>query len=316
MPPLFPAADAPAPRWMPALQATLLVLVCFLVTLLSLSRPDYRRFTQVAEGLGAGFGHEASLADDPLTMGNAVVARSFVPEGEPVPVDAMWSGSGQLPPLSLPAVAAPAVPAAPAAPASPAGPSPEVLATAKAGVESLVVRTRAEAGTLAARFGAGISRGEIEIETRGRTTVLRLLDAGSFADGSTRLERGLRAQIEELGVLLAAQPGLLLVLRAGHAGAGKGEASDWTLSAGRAAAVAEALQSRSPALAERLTVVAYGAGRPLPDVRSRPARSNRVELAITQPLAPELRDTLAALRAAGAAAAFDHALDPQPTEVP
>ena len=46
-------ADAsPASRWMPTLLATLLVMLCFTVVLLSFSRPDYRRFAQVADEFG------------------------------------------------------------------------------------------------------------------------------------------------------------------------------------------------------------------------------------------------------------------------
>jgi hypothetical protein len=38
-------ADAsPASRWMPTLLATVLVMLCFTLVLLSFSRPDYRRF--------------------------------------------------------------------------------------------------------------------------------------------------------------------------------------------------------------------------------------------------------------------------------
>lgn len=295
-----------ASRWEPTLLAVLLVMLCFTLALLAFSRPDYRRFAQVAEGLAAGFGRAGALQEEPIPLGSAVVARSFVPEGEPVPVDAPWTGSGQLPPLDLPPLAATS---------APEGPAPELLSPVSAGVDAVVARTRAEAATLAARFRQGIARGEVEIETRGRSTVLRLLEKGAFTAGSQALTAAMRGQIEELGPLLAADPGLL-VLRSHHAGANPGEASDWAVSAGRAAAVADALQARAPAIAPRLTVVAYGASRQPADAR--PGRRNRVEIALMQPLTPELVAALDALRKASpeAAAGFASRLDPQTTEVP
>ena len=302
-------ADAsPASRWMPTLLATLLVMLCFTVVLLSFSRPDYRRFAQVAEGLGAGFGRAGALGAEPVPLGNAVVARSFAPAGEPVPVDSPWRGSGQLPPLVMPAVAAPAVPEAP---------PPALVDPVKSGVNALIAGTRAEAGRLAGRFGPGIARGEIEIEARGRSAVLRVLEKGSFAAGSPTLTPAMQSQLAELGALLAAEPGEFL-LRSYHAGATPGAPSDWFLSAARAAAVAEALQAPAPAIAERLTVLAYGATRPPADARVRTGRVNRVDIVITRTLTPELRVALDALRnhTPQSAATFEALLDPQATEVP
>lgn len=293
---------------MPALLATVVALLCFTVVLLSFSRPDYRRFAQVAGGLEAGFGRAGALPEEPVPLGNSVVSRSFVPEGEPVPVDSPWTGSGQLPPLDLPPVAAPA----PAA-----GPPPQLVATVKAGVDALIAGTRAGAGTLAARLTQGIARGEIEIETRGRTVVLRLLAGGAFALNASRLEPAMRVQIEELGAALAADPASL-VLRAYHSGARTAGASEWTLSAGRAAAVAEALQARNAALEARLTVVVHGATQPPADAPARPGRGSRVEIVITRPLTPELTAALDSLRedAPQAALAFEKMLDPHAMEVP
>ena len=293
---------------MPALLATLVALLCFTVALLSFSRPDYRRFAQVAEGLETGFGRAGALQEEPVPLGSSVVSRAFVPEGEPVPVDAAWTGSGQLPPLDVSPVAASVRADAP---------PPEQVAAVKAGVDALIAGTRAGAGSLAARLTQGISRGEVEIETRGRTVVLRLLESGSFAANASRLEPAMRVQLEELGAALGVDPASL-VLRAYHAGARTTDASDWSLSAGRAAAVADALQARNAALAARLTVIAYGATQPPPDARTRPGRGNRVEIVITRSLTPELAASLDSLRedAPQAALTFEKMLDPTATEAP
>lgn len=295
-------------RWMPTLLAILLVLLCFTMALLSLSRPDYRRFPQAAAGLEAAFGRAGALEQEPVPLGNAVVTRAFFPEGEPVPLDAPWTGSGQLPPLDLPPIAAPAVQA---------GPPPELLATATSGADALVARARAAAAALAGRFTASIARGEVEIEARGRTTVLRLLERGAFAPGSARLEPAMRQQLADLGAALAPDPGLL-TLRSHHTAARSSGASDWSLSAGRAAAVADALQSGSASLADRTTIVAYGATQLPADALARPARANRVEVVITQPLTPELRTALDTLRREAPQLALDLGtqLDPQTAEEP
>lgn len=295
----------PAGRWMPLLLAMLVAMLCFTVTMLALSRPDYRRFAEVAGGLEFGFGHEGTLAAEPVPHGNAVVAQAFFPEGEPVPVDAAWNGSGQLPPLDLPPVAAAA------------GPAPGIPATVKADADALIARARVLAAALAGRFSAAIAGGEVEIEARGRRTILRLLEKGTFAPGSIQLDPARRKALEALAPLLTAD-GPSCVLRGHHAGAKPGEASDWALSAARAAAVAEALQAGDAALAPRLSVVAYGATRPPATPRAGARHASRVELTITQTLTPELAAALATLRisAPAPAAALDALLDSAPPEVP
>ena len=307
------------PRWLPTFTVLLLAIVCMLVVMLSLSRPDYRRFALVSGELAAGFGNEDSLAGDPVPLGASVIVPDFHPDGEPSPIDKPWQGSGQLPPLELPVAAVP--PAATPTPApQPPGPTSESRALARSAVDALVAGARKQAGALAARFGGGISRGEVEIETRGRTVVLRLLEKGSFAPGSTILLPAMRKQLQDVASVVAAQPGPL-VLRGHHAGAAATGPSDWTLSAGRAAAMAEVLQGKGGIDPDRLTVVAHGASRPLV-ARGLPRaeRNTRVELVITQPVDAALRATLDMLAASheelDAGVALEQILDPPAAEVP
>ena len=307
------------PRWLPTFTVLLLAIVCMLVVMLSLSRPDYRRFALVSGELAAGFGNEDSLAGDPVPLGASVIVPDFHPDGEPSPIDKPWQGSGQLPPLELPVAAVP--PAATPTPApQPPGPTSESRTLARSAVDALVAGARKQAGALAARFGGGISRGEVEIETRGRTVVLRLLEKGSFAPGSTILLPAMRKQLQDVASVVAAQPGPL-VLRGHHAGAAATGPSDWTLSAGRAAAMAEVLQGTGGIEPGRLTVVAHGASRPL-GARGLPRaeRNTRVELVITQPVDAALRATLDMLAASheelDAGVALKQILDPPAAEVP
>ena len=307
------------PRWLPTFTVLLLAIVCMLVVMLSLSRPDYRRFALVSGELAAGFGNEDSLAGDPVPLGASVIVPDFHPDGEPSPIDKPWQGSGQLPPLELPVAAVP--PAATPTPApQPPGPTSESRALARSAVDALVAGARKQAGALAARFGGGISRGEVEIETRGRTVVLRLLEKGSFAPGSTILLPAMRKQLQDVASVVAAQPGPL-VLRGHHAGAAATGPSDWTLSAGRAAAMAEVLQGKGGIDPGRLTVVAHGASRPLV-ARGLPRaeRNTRVELVITQPVDAALRATLDMLAASheelDVGVPLEQILDPPAAEVP
>jgi chemotaxis protein MotB len=307
------------PRWLPTFTVLLLAIVCMLVVMLSLSRPDYRRFALVSGELAAGFGNEDSLAGDPVPLGASVIVPDFHPDGEPSPIDKPWQGSGQLPPLELPVAAVP--PAATPTPApQPPGPTSESRALARSAVDALVAGARKQAGALAARFGGGISRGEVEIETRGRTVVLRLLEKGSFAPGSTILLPAMRKQLQDVASVVAAQPGPW-VLRGHHAGAAATGPSDWTLSAGRAAAMAEVLQGKGGIDPDRLTVVAHGASRPLV-ARGLPRaeRNTRVELVITQPVDAALRATLDMLAASheelDVGVPLEQILDPPAAEVP
>ncbi len=313
--PFLPAS----PRWLPTLAVVLLAIVCMLVVMLSLSRPDYRRFALVSGGLAAGFGNEDSLAGDPVPLGASVIVPDVHPEGEPSPIDKPWQGSGQLPPLELPLAVVPHVATTTAAP-QPPGPTPESRALAHAAVDALIAGARKQAGALAARFGGGISRGEVEIETRGRTVLLRLLEKGSFAPGSTTLLPSMRKQLQDVASVVAAQPGPL-VLRGHHAGAAATGSSDWVLSAGRAAAIAEVLQGEGGIDPGRLTVVAHGASRPLV-ARGLPRaeRNQRVELVITQPVDAALRETLDMLAASheelDGGVPLEQILDPPAAEVP
>ncbi len=316
--PLLPAN----PRWLPTFAVVLLAIVCMLVVMLSLSRPDYRRFALVSGGLAAGFGNEDAFADDRVPLGASVIVPDFHPEGEPAPIDKLWQGGGQLPPLELPVAVVPPAATATATPAPelPPGPTPESRALAHAAVDALVAGARKQAGALAARFGGGISRGEVEIETRGRTVVLRLLEKGSFAPGSTTLLPAMRKQLQDVASVVAAQPGPL-VLRGHHAGAAATGPSDWTLSAGRAAAMAEVLQGTGGIDPGRLTVVAHGASRPLvPPASPRAERNTRVELVITQPIDAALRATLDMLAASreklDGGVPLEQILDPPAAEVP
>jgi hypothetical protein len=93
-------ADAsPASRWMPTLLATVLVMLCFTLVLLSFSRPDYRRFAQVAEGLDSGFGRAGALGAEPVPR-RASPYRWTLPGG--AAANYRRSSCRPLPPLRCP----------------------------------------------------------------------------------------------------------------------------------------------------------------------------------------------------------------------
>ena len=202
--------------------------------------------------------------------------------------------------------AAPArVPAEPTPCATPAvdARAAERAAARNAAVEKvalLVRQTERDSVALASALSKEIAAGVIEIETNGRTIVLRVKDRGSFESGSASLTSDFKPVVKIIRGALKNTSGTIRV--EGHTDDVPTRSSQFgsnlALSSARAVAVAQALFQDGSIEESRFTAIGYAATRPLVpnDSAEARARNRRVEIVIEQGLDAEVKSDLDAIR--------------------
>jgi len=167
-------------------------------------------------------------------------------------------------------------------------------------VVALVKQTERESVALASALSREIAAGVIEIETNGRTIVLRVKDRGSFESGSAALTSDFKPVLKIMRGVLKNTSGAIRVeghtddvpVRSAQFG------SNLALSSARAVAVAQALFQDGSIDESRFTAIGYAATRPLVpnDSSEARARNRRVEIVIEQGLDDDVRRDLDAIR--------------------
>jgi chemotaxis protein MotB len=219
-----------------------------------------------------------------------------VPIGEPYQPEREW------PELQRPApVVEPEPKAEPATQAEPEPADAELIARYRAEVQALIAQTRDDAAALAQQSAGEIGRGEVEVEARARTIVLRIRDGAAFTAATAELQPACRQLLRRLRDTLATRGGAITV--GGHTEDAPAAAthlrSAWELSAARAAAVAQELLAEGKVDPRRLTVSGHAGTRPLAanDSPAHRARNSRVEIVIEQGFDAGARERLDALKA-------------------
>jgi len=305
------AEGAQIPRWMPTFADMMTLLMCFFVLLLTFAEMDIRRYRQIAGSMAEAFGVQRLVSAEQIPMGTSVIAQEFSPgRPQPTPIAEIYQQSTELPELPTGAEAEPEE--------SPTGAAPvDLTAQMKANVQALIAETQEDAAALASQLQEEIRRGEVEIETRGRTIVVRIREKGSFSSGSAELRPGYRRLMHELRDKLATQKGALQVL--GHTDnvpiSTARFRSNWDLSSARAVSVAHELLSDGVLDPRRFTVTGLADTRPLVpnDSADDRARNRRVEIVINQGVDKQAREELDALKAADPA--YYESLQLQPYEL-
>lgn len=305
----LPADPAP-PGWLPGFAATATVMLCFLLVVMSFAEFDLGRYREVSSAFARGFGVADSA--EAIPAGRGVGARAFVPRWPaPTPISERWRGEPVLPGLDIappPADAAEPVPADATETASPRGsaaapktaPDEALLASTREAIAVAVTRTRADAVTLARRLQAPIGQGQLELETRGLSILLRISEDAAFVPGSRALATDWARLLGELPGLLTVPPTAVVIH--GHTDTPepglRAAARAWADSAARAAAVAGALLSDRRLDARLLGLSAHADTRPLApnDSVANRARNRRVEILIEQGPEPGLVEGVEALR--------------------
>jgi len=167
-------------------------------------------------------------------------------------------------------------------------------------VVALVRQTERDSVALASALSKEIAAGVIEIETNGRTIMLRVKDRGSFESGSASLTSDLKPVLKIVRGALKNTSGTIRVeghtddvpVRSAQFG------SNLALSSARAVAVAQALFQDGSIDESRFTAIGYAATRPLVpnDSTEARARNRRVEIVIEQGLDDDVRRDLDAIR--------------------
>ncbi len=278
------------PKWLPTFADMMTLLMCFFVLLLTFAEMDVKRYQQIAGSMSSAFGVQREVKADQIPMGTSVIAQEFSPgRPQPTPISEIYQQRTELPPLDAEAVEnTESVPAA------------DLTEQMKENNQALIHQTEDAAAALAGQLQAEISKGEVEIETRGRTIVLRIRERGSFGSGSAELVPQYRTLMRQMRDLLATQPGAIRIQ--GHTDdvpiATSRFRSNWELSTARAVSVAEELLADNILDPHRFTVSGYADTRPLApnDSATNRARNRRVEIVINQGLDQKVREQLDALK--------------------
>lgn len=278
------------PKWLPTFADMMTLLMCFFVLLLTFAEMDVKRYQQIAGSMSAAFGVQREVSADQIPMGTSVIAQEFSPgRPQPTPISEIYQRRDELPPLD-----------AEGAQDGKSAPEVDITEQMKENIQALIRQTEDAAAALAAQLQDEISKGEVEIETRGRTIVLRIRERGSFGSGSADLAPQYRTLMRQTRGLLATQPGAIRIQ--GHTDdvpiATSRFRSNWELSSARAVSVAEQMLADNILDPRRFTVSGYADTRPLVpnDSIANRARNRRVEIVINQGVEQKVREQLDALK--------------------
>ena len=148
------------------------------------------------------------------------------------------------------------------------------------------VQTMQDAAKIADVLDDYMEMDEIEVETKGRMIIVRMLDSGVFESGSSTIKTDFKPVLAALKDAVKDMPGEIVV--SGHTDdvpiANADHRSNWELSAGRAYSVIQQLVSQGDIPKERFVLQGFGETRPLfaNDTVGHRAKNRRVELIIDQ----------------------------------
>lgn len=291
--------DCPAgiPAWVLTFADLMSLLMCFFVLLLSFSEMDALKFKRLAGSMAQAFGVQNELNVTDIPRGTSIIAQEFSPSiPVPTPINEIYQSTrditlntldfkdteqfdveqgqqGQTQGVQLPIV--------------------EQL-------NQLVEQTQADAAALADALEIQIVRGELEVETEGRSIVVRLNDDWSFVPGSAELAVDYFPVLSAIREVIARRVGGVAVQ--GHTDdAPVSNAlfrSNWDLSALRAVSVAQELFVDNVLNPNRFSVAGFADTKPLVPNTSAAnrQRNRRVEIVIRQALDPSLAQQINALR--------------------
>lgn len=286
-----------APAWMATFADLMSLLVVFFVLLLSFSEMDVTKYKQIAGSMRIAFGVQSDFDLEDIPKGTSIIAQEFSPgKTEPTPIETIQQVSEDTTDPSLRV-------------GNPDAPEQDLDSEAakqmlETKIEALLEETRDDAERLKENLAEEVETDKIDIETDGRSIVVRIRENGSFPSGSATLNEEFLPVMERLRDALAEIPGKIAV--EGHTDdvpirGGRFE-SNWELSAGRALSVNRELLRGGLLTNERMLVVGYAETQPftLNDTPEGRAMNRRVELVIRQGLDDSREENLDAVRDASA----------------
>lgn len=272
-------APAGAPMWMATFADLMSLLMCFFVLILSFSEMDVIKYKQIADSMKDAFGVQQKLELKAIPKGTSVVATEFQPgRPDPTPLETIQQQTTDDSMNSLQL-------------GNPDVENPEaddVRDQLKKDIAELIKETELDADKLRELLKEEIESGQIDVDNENRTIVIRIREKGSFSSGSAVLDMGFFSVLDRISTALNDIKGNISV--EGHTDSipisNAAYASNWDLSAARAAAVANQMLNDYALPPERIMVAGFADTRPQASNESWEGRAQnrRVEIVVKQPL--------------------------------
>jgi chemotaxis protein MotB len=282
-------APSGSPAWMATFADLMSLLMCFFVLLLSFSEMDVLKYKQVAGSMKDAFGVQNKIKVKDIPKGTSIIAKEFSP-GDPTPtqIKTINQITTDITQRSL-KVGNPNAPASNTKNVKVINiKKPQTKKLLEERFKSLVAKTEADAEKLKKILKKEIESGKIDIETEGRSIIIRIRERGSFPSASATLHHDFIPVIATLRTALKDIPGKIAV--EGHSdnipinrGAFK---SNWDLSASRALTVTHELIQKNILDDNRFMVIGLADTQPRePNTNAQNrAQNRRVEIIIRQGL--------------------------------
>jgi chemotaxis protein MotB len=272
-------APAGAPMWMATFADLMSLLMCFFVLILSFSEMDVIKYKQIADSMKDAFGVQQKIELKAIPKGTSVVATEFQPgRPDPTPIETIQQQTTDDSRNSLQL-------------GNPDVDNPEakdVRDQLKKDITELIQETEDDADKLRELLKEEIASGQIDVDNENRTIVIRIREKGSFSSGSAVLDMSFFSVLDRISTALNDIKGNISI--EGHTDSipisNAAYASNWDLSAARAAAVANQILTNYSLPPERLMVAGFADTHPKASNETWEGRAEnrRVEIVVKQPL--------------------------------
>lgn len=258
--------EAGAPKWMTTFADLSTLLLCFFVLLLSFSEMDVAKFKQLAGSMRQAFGVQADIKAKQIPKGTSIIAQEFSP-GEPKP-----TALNQVRQFTIDA----------SKNTLKFTDSDEVAKLQEAFDRES--EANAEVDRITEGLRKEIEEGKVIVRAVGSTTVIHILERGSFELGGADIQPSFRPVLRKIRQLLVDTQGVIRV--AGHTDNLPIKTvmypSNWALSSARAVSVAHVFMSNKRIPADRFVVAGHADTKPIGD-NTKPegrALNRRVDVSI------------------------------------
>jgi chemotaxis protein MotB len=291
--------DCPAgiPAWVMTFADLMSLLMCFFVLLLSFSQMDASKFKRLAGSMKQAFGVQNQLNVDDIPKGTSIIAQEFSPGiPEPTPINEIYQSTREITENTLDFNESEIFDVEQGTEAKVEG----VTLPIAEKLDELVKETQSDADALSDQLEVQIVRGELEIETEGRTIVVRISERGSFRPGTAELAPDYYPILGIIRETIAKREGAVNV--EGHTDdisiSTSQFRSNWDLSALRAVTVAQELFIDNVLDSRRFSVTGFADTQPLVPNNSAQNRdrNRRVEIVIRQAIDPNLQEQIDVLK--------------------
>jgi chemotaxis protein MotB len=273
-----------ADGWMVTFSDLMSLLLCFFVLILSMAEIDIIRYKQLADSMSDAFGVQRELELESIPKGTSVVSTEFRPG---IPDETIVETVQQVTVDQTRNSLRIGNPDSPEADEKDI--RDEVLTYDE--IMALIKETELDAEMLKRLLKQEIKEGQIDVETKARTILIRIREKGSFTSGSALLNTSFVGVIDKIAGALTQIEGKISV--EGHTDNIPintfAYPSNWDLSAARSVAVVRRMLDISPLQPTRVTASGFADTRPqaVNSTSDGRARNRRVEIVVKQPMEDE-----------------------------